>query len=623
MHANGWIRVFDKSGVPGALDLSVWDFWCCDVPSPGGYNYQQVRFDRLSGRWILLATSGGADDNTLSFAISSGPTITDATEFSFQGFSLGYDSLALATCVDPSLGIDAHALYVGCRIFNAHGQYLHSSVYVIRKAELIGGSELVVTRFLNITNGPAAGPITPRGVDNDDPEATEGYFIGVDPVNQDRLVLRRVSNPGGIPVLSGNLEVTVPATALPLLQPASGSTTPLDVADDRLFAASIHRNKLTGLSNLRTAQHIAVTNACAGASIGSGRRNGARWYEIGSLTSVPTLVQSGTLCDTAATNARGYIYPTVAASGQGHMVLAASFAAPNQFAGIAAAGRLRTDPPGSLQPVSVLQSGIAPYNRLACSGSICPGNLWGDYSSTSLDPVDDMTIWTVQEYADANNNWAVRVIQMMAPPPATPVSVAPAGLCVGSTATPVLVSGASLFGSEFFDPGTDPGGPGYPNHLAASTSNGLIVRSVSSVDPTHVTLVVDASSALPGSADVTITNPDGQSATGPGILHLETMPAGVGDSLLLGVDGGTAALTWDDAPGTYNVYRGVVVDGVPWSYNQACFVANSPEATATDATLPALGSAFFYLVSGVNSCGESAPGHASDGAPNPNPAPCS
>src|SRR3989442_5922261 len=173
----------------------------------------------------------------------------------------------------------------------------------------MGSGLIVVTRFVDFTDHVTAGPFAPRGVDNDDPLATEGYFIGVDIALFSRLVLLRVTNPGGTPNLSGNLSLAVPTTALPLTQPASGSTTNIDTSDDRLFMASIHRNKITGAVTLWTAHNIAVTSSCVGASNGGGRRNGARWYEIGSLTATPALVQSGTLCDTPTTNPTGVLYP--------------------------------------------------------------------------------------------------------------------------------------------------------------------------------------------------------------------------------------------------------------------------------------------------------------------------
>jgi hypothetical protein len=54
---------------------------------------------------------------------------------------------------------------------------------------------------------------------------------------------------------------------------------------------------------------------------------------------------------------------------------------------------------------------------------------------------------------------------------------------------------------------------------------------------------------------------------------------------------------------TYNVYRGTIQR--PWTYDETCFDDESPDGTAADATVPAPGQAFFYLVAARNSCGDS------------------
>ena len=115
---------------------------------------------------------------------------------------------------------------------------------------------------------------------------------------------------------------------------------------------------------------------------------------------------------------------------------------------------------------------------------------WGDYSQVVVDPTDDMTMWTFQEYCNATDSWGVRVIQLKAPPPATPNCSAPAQ--VTTSPQNVTISGTSAAGSEFFDPGPDPGGPGYPNRLQAAVSGGVTVNSVTFNSPTSVTLNVTA-----------------------------------------------------------------------------------------------------------------------------------
>src|SRR5207302_2571306 len=132
------------------------------------------------------------------------------------------------------------------------------------------------------------GPDSPRGVDNYDPVATEGYIIGPSDAVFGRLVMCRVSDPGGTPAISSNIPITVDATAWPINVSSSGTAGQLDALDDRLFAAHIRNGRLW------TAHNIAVDATGVGSA--SADRDAARWYELsvpgGSGT--PTVVQSGT-----------------------------------------------------------------------------------------------------------------------------------------------------------------------------------------------------------------------------------------------------------------------------------------------------------------------------------------
>src|SRR5262249_35151813 len=103
------------------------------------------------------------------------------------------------------------------------------------------------------------GAFTPQGVQNDDPYAAEGYFIGDDGAAYSRLDIYRVTTPGAVPALSGMMTLTVPTTNFPLQQTASGSTVPLEGFDDRLYAAEIRTNRYTGVQTLWTAHTIGVT----------------------------------------------------------------------------------------------------------------------------------------------------------------------------------------------------------------------------------------------------------------------------------------------------------------------------------------------------------------------------
>src|SRR5207247_1415152 len=234
--------------------------------------------------------------------------------------------------------------------------------------------------------------------------------IGVDTFSTGKLDVRRISDPGGTPSISPSLTLTVPTTAAPIPQAHRADTgKKLDPVSDRLFAAAIHKNKLTGSNTLCTAHNIEVdATGIAGAG---GGRNGSRWYEIGELTNNPVLIQAGTLFDSATLNAKGYWIPSVAFSGQGHMALGCSYAASNAFAGIATAGRLRNDPLGSTQSPTLAVVSTTAYNLTGETNTV---HRWGDFSQVVVDPADDMTMWTFQEYCNQANSWGVRVIQLKA-----------------------------------------------------------------------------------------------------------------------------------------------------------------------------------------------------------------
>ena len=522
--ANGRIKAFSKTGLQGALNSTLEVFFS-SVTGGAGVSDPQLRFDRLSQRWFVAAITVGSSPNRIMIAVSSGPEVTSSSSFTF--FSFQHDLIGATPNLDTggfadydSLGVDRFALYIGTNTFNAAGTIrLGATGFVVNKANLLAGS-LSVTAFRALnTAGSSNGPYSPRGVDNDDPAATEGYFIGVDNAVFGRLVVRRVSNPGGSPSISGNLNITVPSTNLPILVPHQGMAAAnrrLDALDDRLFSARLHANKLTGTPSLWTAHNIQVNSS--GVASTSGGRDGSRWYEIRTLTTTPTLFQSGTLFDTAAATPRFFFIPTVAMSGQGHMALGCSTAGTNFRVDSASAGRLSSDTLGTIQSFSQLSGSFSSYNQQAVDGQ-----RWGDYSSTVVDPADDQTIWTFQEYCDGNNSWGVYVTQLKGPPPATPATAA--SVCSGLASVSSQVTGTVVSGSGFFDPGSDPGGPGFTSHISALVSGGVTVNGVTFTSPTQVTLDLNTTSATPGAQDVSIVNPDGQSQTGTGILNILAAPS--------------------------------------------------------------------------------------------------
>jgi Secretion system C-terminal sorting domain len=503
-----------------AVNLDL-DTFFSPVAGASGVSDPHVRYDRLSGRWFIVAIDLRTAPNRCVIAVSSGSAVTGAASFTF--FFFVFDALTPVPASPyaggffdyPTLGVDANALYIGGRMFNAAGTaYTGGSLFVVRKSSILAAGPIVTTAFHQIGT-TTTGIYTPQGVDNDDPSATVGYFIGVDQGVFNRLVLHRISTPGGTPTATAAINITSGiTTSSPLTQVSSGAAQNMDANDDRLFAAAVIKNKITGASSLWTAHAIAVTTAGVAATTGTGRRNGLRWYELNNLGATPALVQSGTVFDNAATNPRGYWFPSITATGQGHAVIASSTASAVNFADVAIAGRYAGDALGTMQaPIFATASSTA-YNPAFDTGN---PNRWGDYSQTVVDPDDDMTVWTFQEYANGTDSWSVRAVQLKAPPPATPNAIGTIGCGNNSgpnRVTTITINGTSVSSSGFFDPGTDAGGPGFARRLAVSSTGGVTTSAVTFTSATQMGVTLTWPAALAGTTQtLTITNPDCQTVT--------------------------------------------------------------------------------------------------------------
>src|SRR4051794_36243792 len=553
---NGRIRSFTKAGVAdGVLNANPDVFFASvmtPVTPPVVLNFTsdpQIRYDRFTARWYMSiidvpctnATCTTTAVNRWMVAVSdaaSAGVITPSTVWTFFFFQTDASG---DFCDYPSLGIDVNALYVGCNVFSGAGAFVGTNGYVVRKSTTLGVGPLTVTMFANMAAGAGAGPESPRGVDNFDATATEGYFVGPDNAAFSAITFRRVSNPGtASPTISANIIVTVPTTtlsgtqAIRLVQHAGntgGNNGLLDTLDDRFYQAMIRNGRLWAAHN------FTVTNAGV-ARTAAASRNPTRWYESQNLTTTPTVVQSGTVFDNAATRAaaRQYWIPSVVVTGQGHSVIGMTMAGTPVGATPVFVGRLSGDTLGTMTgppTVAAVTYGTttANYNPPSDPGGT-QGRRWGDYSFTVVDPLDDMTVWTIQEYNQASNSYAVRVGKLLAPPPATPTCSGSPIVFAGPTGN-VVINATSSGGSGFYDPGANLAPPALPfSHLAATVTN-AVVNSVTFNNPTQVTLNITALAT--GSQNVTLTNPDGQSVTANGCINVQT--AAVADLGITKTDG--------------------------------------------------------------------------------------
>jgi hypothetical protein len=169
-------------------------------------------------------------------------------------------------------------------------------------------------------------------------------------------------------------------------------------------------------------------------SVSAGGVAALRWFELWNVTAGPVAVrQESTYQPDTTWRWMG----SAAMDGQGNLAIGFSASSSAINPQLRYAARLATDPLNTLaQGEAHLFDGVGSQ-----SGT---GNRWGDYSSLTIDPVDDSTFWFTSEYysTTATFNWRTRIgsFKMTSAPTPTPTpAVTPTPTpAVTPTPTPVV-----------------------------------------------------------------------------------------------------------------------------------------------------------------------------------------
>jgi hypothetical protein len=136
-------------------------------------------------------------------------------------------------------------------------------------------------------------------------------------------------------------------------------------------------------------------------SVAAGSTIGVRWYELRDPATAPKIYQQGTYSPDPLARWMG----SVAMDKAGDLIVGYSASAQKTFPAIRYAGRTAADPLGSLSAEVLLTPG---------KGSQQSPDRWGDYTSVSVDPVDDCTFWFTAQYLGATGtyNWNTSIARV-------------------------------------------------------------------------------------------------------------------------------------------------------------------------------------------------------------------
>jgi hypothetical protein len=227
------------------------------------------------------------------------------------------------------------------------------------------------------------------------PAGTPGYFLTFRSPSTLNLFRYHVdfANPANS-TFTGPTSITVAnfATANKAAQP--GTTTTLDTLSDRLMMRLAYRQFPTYGSMLANHSIQGTSGAAA-----------IRWYEIRfNTTGTPSLYQQGTFSPDATNRFMG----SIAMDKSGNVAVGYSESSASLFPSISIATRAPSDPLGTMTLTQRIITG---------TGSQTGISRWGDYTSMTIDPVDDCTFWYTNEYLKTNGsfNWSTHIDHFVLP----------------------------------------------------------------------------------------------------------------------------------------------------------------------------------------------------------------
>lgn len=464
-------------------------------PRNGAFD-PRVLYDRNSARFFACALERGTPNNSSNHIILAVSASSDPTGSWYKYVvPVGVSPSGTTTNFTDydTLGVDENGVYFGVRIFPSTSSS-YAKIAAMERGPLLSNTLSTVYQWTSISDMWS----TPQPAHNMDDIAPTGsaWFVSSSPVSNGDVLYRRLNWGGGTPTLDASAStVSTPTYGNLINAPAQDSSTDISVGDDRLQMAMVRNGRLW------TCRHIGVN--ASGGSPGA-NRDGCEWLELSVTGATPALVQSGRVYDSAPNDYRFYYYPSIMVNGQGHAVMGFSGSKSTEYVGAYFAGRLATNEAGYMDEPALLKAGESSYLRLDGSSR----NRWGDYSYTSVDPSDDMSMWTIQEYAESvsANIWGTWVARLMSPAPS--LGAVSASAFQGQAGVSLHLSGAG-----FYSPPAS-----VPERLAAAITggspNGISNLVVVSSSATNVLISFDVGpGASPGTRDIVVTNPDSQSAT--------------------------------------------------------------------------------------------------------------
>jgi hypothetical protein len=475
----------------------------------------------------------------------------------------------------PQFAIGSDAIYLSGNQFQNGATFSGARVYAYNKAQVESGqaAQSVYKDVGNDAIGYPADTLYPaKGV------TTGGaYFLAPDNnfSSGNSISLWKWTDPFGANSFTLQGGVTVNTYTQPPKATEPGGTT--DTGDTRNLGAAYYNGTLYGVH----------TTGCT-PSGSSSAVPCIQWYQVGNIDSAPSLIQQG-IVGAAGTS---YYYPNLVVDKAGDMLMGYAYASTTAYPGVHYTGRQPGDTAGTLQPEGLFKAGEATIN----------GTRYGDYAGIQLAP-DGCTVYHLEEYAQSGQLWGTWVGNMSFSSCSAPTTAptAPTNLTATGGNNQVSLSWTGSSGATSYNVkrSTTSGGP----YTTISPAGGVTTPSYSdstAANGTTYYYVVSAVNSVGESA-----NSNEASAT-----PAPPPPPGAPTNLTATAGNGQVSLSWTGSSGatSYNIKRGTSPDG-------ETLVASGVTMTSYVDSGLSNGTTYYYVVTAVNSSGESSNSNEANATP--------
>jgi len=387
---NAYIAIQSRTGAPvGTVALNTW--WsAADCYDP------RVHFDPIKKVWIMVTDYGGPGPTTESKILIAVSATSDPTG-TWHKYSIVYDATLVNWLDFPNVGFNSKWVLISGNEFTMSSLMGEGvSLYAINYASMLAGSGAPFTRFDQGSSFSICPALT-----YDSAEAN-AYAVEVYNASSAQLQLWKISGPVNSPTMAqvGWPTGTTPwqVTAYDQNSPSSGTPPGSDFApqlgtsnkvqtnDDR-FNNFVMRNGTLWGSHTVFLPYSATTNPT---------RASVMWWQLDTNAHI---AQNCLLDD--ATNTNFYAFPSLSVNKNNDVLIGFANFSHLIHPSASYALHMHYDAASTLRPPFSFKHGQ--YTYYQTNGG--PKNRWGDYSGTSMDPINNLDFWTAQECEESTNSW--------------------------------------------------------------------------------------------------------------------------------------------------------------------------------------------------------------------------